>query len=283
MEMKSHNKRLIAFDFDGVICNSAPEMGASCFDVAWELLTGKDVENSIIADERTKFLPFFNTVRPYLEVGYQGILVALWFIAPDLCESLPLPQEGSPSALWENFLATLTSRLPALFPDRFPGQEQYSDELTARLGERRDALLATDPVEWLRLNPLYSDMAVLLQRLLTSEHNVIAIVSTKQTRFIRTILENAAIKIDHSLIFGLEAGQKESVIYNLLECHSPNLSYFIEDRVETLRRFSLDRRFKELTLLFATWGYATPDQHKMVVEDPRITAVTHKSFADMMT
>jgi hypothetical protein len=125
-------------------------------------------------------------------------------------------------------------------------------------------------------------MRELLQQLLSDGDNVISIASTKQVRFIHAILEHADIKVDHSLIFGLEAGRKESIIGSLLEYYSPNFSYFIEDRVETLQRFTLDHRFKDLILLFATWGYATPSQHDLGIRDPRITAVTQHSLAEVL-
>lgn len=282
MEMKSRKNRLIAFDFDGVICHSAPEMGASCFDAAIELVTSRGTRDTKIAEDRTSFLSFFEDIRPFLEVGYQGIVVALWFITPEIRQNLPLPPTDEHGAVWEEFLSTLISEVAARFPEYFPGEGMYKDTLTAMLGKKRDALLSANTVEWIDLNPIYDGMGELLQQLLADERNVISIVSTKQTRFIRTILEHASIRIDPSLIFGLEAGRKESVIANLLECYSPSFSCFIEDRVETLQRFAQDSRFKDLMLVFATWGYATPYQYKMGANDPRIMAVTQQSFAEML-
>lgn len=283
MVIKSHNKRLIAFDFDGVICNSAPEMGASCFDVALDLLAAKPDKRPANTEERTKFLHFFLTVRPFLEVGYQGILVALWFLNPDMRKNLPLPHENEPTAAWETFCATLINRAATLFSEGVPPERLFSDELTERLGHRRDAFLSTELTEWTRLNPLYAGMQDLLQQLLTDDGTVVAIVSTKQVRFIHAILDQTNLKIDHSLLFGLESGRKESVIAHLLECHSPGSGYFIEDRLETLRRFTIDARLNDLKLLFATWGYATPNQQNEAHGDPRITAVTQQSLVKILT
>lgn len=282
MEMKSPEKRLIAFDFDGVICNSAPEMGTSCFDVAIELVAGQGSKKNIPAEMRSEFLNFFGTIRPFLEIGYQGILVALWFIDPEIRNDLTLPAKEGPGTAWEEYLTTLTSKVAVRFPDIFTGEGIYDATLTSMLGKRRDALLNADPDEWLRLNPLYEGIGELLQQLLSDEQNVIAIVSTKQSRFIDAILKNADINITPDLIFGLEAGRKESVISGLIENHSPRFSCFIEDRIETLRRFALDLRFKNLILAFATWGYATPEQHKLAVNDPRIVPVTQVSFVDLL-
>jgi phosphoglycolate phosphatase-like HAD superfamily hydrolase len=279
MKKKSRKKRLIALDFDGVICHSAPEMGSSCFDVATDLVADKI---SMCSEQRTAFLEFFETVRPFLEVGYQGILVALWFISPSIRETVPLPTANVGPA-WEEFLSAVISKVAARYPENFPAEGRYDAALTAMLGKRRDALLSADPLEWVKLNPLYDGIPELLLRILSDERNLVSIVSTKQTRFIHAILDHARIKIDPTFIFGLEAGRKESVIESLLESHTPDYSYFIEDRIETLRRFAQNPRFNGLILVFATWGYATPNQQSTVHEDSRIIPVTRISFAEMLS
>ena len=279
MAMKSHKIKLIAFDFDGVICNSAPEMGRSCLDVAFEFQQAKQ---EFTVAEQEKFRSFFNSIRPYLEVGYQGVLVALWFTQQNLRTTLPLPSENASAKEWEEFLKILAIHVAELFPEKTRNTSHYPAILTEKLGERRDELLNSDPSQWNKLNPLYAGMPELLLELLANDQNVVAIVSTKQERFIHAILEHARLPIKRALIFGLEGGLKEIVLKNLLTSYSPSQAYFIEDRVETLRRITLDRQLCAWKLLFATWGYATPEQHLLVKKTPRITAVTSLSFATLL-
>lgn len=245
---------VICFDFDGVVCDSAPETALSAWKGCRELWP-EGPEFSPDLQER------FCRLRPVMHTGF---------------EAIPLMR----------LLETDAADEAALFAD-FPAQRDaliQSEGLeTARLqaifGGMRDAMIAQHRDEWLRWNRFYPGMADLLAAALGRHETYI--VTTKQERFVTLLLEHAGVSMPTDRIFGLERRRaKPEVLLELSadEGRRGRTFHFIEDRVDTLHDVMATAGLEAVRLYLADWGYNTPAQRDGAARTGRIQVVSVAAF-----
>jgi len=230
------NKPLIyAFDFDGVICDSAIETGITGWKVAcqiWPEMPTKTPSN---------MLDLFRQVRPVMETGYEAILI------------MRLLFEGvTAQTLLDNFNGSL---------DAIIERDQITpDQLKKQFGDTRDHWIKHDLPEWLEMNPLFDGIANKLQHI-DPAHCVI--ITTKQERFVDQILSANNVSLPSEQIFGLDRKlSKQQILSDFLASHPDYNILFVEDRLPTLLNVIDDNRLKNVQLFFADWGYNTQqDKH----------------------
>ncbi|MEL7143326.1 MAG: HAD family hydrolase [Cyanobacteria bacterium J06554_3] len=231
---------LIAFDFDGVICDGLIEY----FQTAWQAYCKLFKPNSEHPPEglAERFYP----LRPVIETGWEmPVLVAA------LMQGIDDPE------------------LDQKIIEQWPGMAlPYLDEanLTKKqsvqtLDGVRDQRIKTDLDGWLSLHRFYPGVIDRLGALLAREVPVY-IVSTKEGRFIEALLGQSGVSFPSDRILGKEVKRPKYETLRLLkEKHSAANIWFIEDRLPALNAVTQQDDLKQVQLFLADWGYnLAPDR-----------------------
>nr|VFK11698.1 MAG: Phosphoglycolate phosphatase, HAD superfamily [Candidatus Kentron sp. LPFa] len=222
---------LLALDFDGVLCDSAWETGIS----AWKAGVALRGENSSLPPEG--LLVAFRQMRPVVEAGHEAVLV------------MKLLQEGlSP--------AELLARFPEHGARLMVEMGWDHETLKKAFGAVRDHWIETDADGWSALSPLYPGIDGFLQD--PAPGVEIYIITTKQERFVRRLLDYNGIDFPSERIFGLDRGvSKERVLLELSGRYPGRRLCFVEDRLATLVRVMERSDLAMVPLYLADWGYNT--------------------------
>ncbi|HIO92326.1 MAG TPA: HAD family hydrolase [Leucothrix mucor] len=222
---------IYVLDFDGVICDSAIETGATGWKAAQTLW--QDIPRS---SPSSQLLDDFRQVRPFLETGYEAILI--------MC----LLQQGyTVDFLCDHYAETLQ--------DLIDSNNLKVATLKKLFGETRDRWIEDNLQEWLDMNPLFAGISDALQRL---ENNIWYIITTKQERFVQQILNANDISIKAERIYGMESQMsKAHTLLQLIKQHPYQSLIFIEDRLPTLLNINENKSLKNIKLQLVSWGYNT--------------------------
>ncbi len=243
---------ILALDFDGVLCDSASETAAS----AWR--AGKTVWPHWLSPEPPEALiTGFRAVRPYLETGYQAIPM------------LRMVEQNRPLDAFKSDLETEINSILA-------ETNLTRRDMITRFGEARDNWIADNEASWLARHRFFPGTVERVRERINKGDNV-AIVTTKQERFVHSLLNDADLTIHESHIFGLERKKsKEEILTQLLDIDTSII--FVEDRLETLIRIIKHPSLAQATLQYADWGYGTPDDLIAARNTPRITVTSLETF-----
>lgn len=233
---------LYALDFDGVICDSAVETAMTGWKAAASIW--QDMPAAVPAAK----IQQFRLLRPIIETGYEAILVMRL-----------LYLEDSIAAIYQDYADKTQTLLNAA--------ALTVDGLKDLFGRTRDAWIAEDLADWVDMNPLFPGLAQKLQNL--GERSDWVIITTKQERFVKAILQAHAIDLADARIFGLDRNMsKVAVLKQLLNTtHAPAV-YFVEDRLPTLLNVAKEPALSHVQLIFALWGYNTADDKAQAVQQP---------------
>ncbi len=237
------NQPLVALDFDGVICDSAPENAATawrCCCRLWpERFSGPVPEAQV---ER-----FCRDLRPYMETGYQSIVQT----------------EG----LWRG---ESLERLTVGFGEALPAMVDSLGLTVAQLkecfGGERDRWIQEDVGGWLSYNRFYPGASEVLRTLLSRGR--VRILTTKEERFVLRLMEREGVPFPAEDVFGLARIRNKET--TLVEWCQEGASAFVEDRLATLERVEAVPALANLRLGFAAWGYATEEHRQKAAQDPRL-------------
>jgi len=237
---------IIVLDFDGVICDSAPENAAT----AWRCCCRLWPEQFSGAVPREQIERFCKELRPYMETGYQSIIQTklLWSGAP---------------------IASITREFSSRLEELLASIGETKSSLKALFGGERDRWLSEDMGGWLDHNSFYPGAAEALCELLSRGR--VVILTTKECRFVERLMERAGVDFPKEEIFGLERiKNKETTLSEMLQCGT---MAFVEDRLATLERVEAVPALEGVKLVYATWGYSTPEQRAAAKANPRIFCI----------
>ncbi|MEB3174030.1 MAG: HAD family hydrolase [Cyanobacteriota bacterium] len=226
--------KILALDFDGVLCNGLAEYFHSAGRVYRELWPRDGAVNLDPYQEG------FKRLRPVIETGWEMplILRALVLNTPEAVI------EGQWTAVKAQLLAEANLK-PA--------------DLAQALDQARDRWIETDLEGWLGLHQFYPGVVSRLKTLL--EECRVYIVTTKEGRFIQALLQGQGITLDPGAVFGKECRQpKAQTLSQLLArhgCKPPEL-WFVEDLLPTLAKVASAPNLTGAGLFLADWGYNTP-------------------------
>ncbi|MCK9604983.1 MAG: HAD family hydrolase [Methylomonas sp.] len=245
------NSIIHAFDFDGVICDSAVETAITGWKAAGQIWP--DMQ----ADMPDALIDSFRRIRPIIETGYEAILAMRM-----------LQQGDSIGDIYNGY----TDRTTVLLQ-----QAQVStDELKQLFGDTRDQWIADNRDEWIAMNPLFSGVA---EKLKTLEADSWYIVTTKQERFVRKILKANDISLADQRIFGLDRNMsKPEVLTGLLANHPSQTMRFLEDRLPALLGVQKHPALSSVNLFFARWGYNTREDKALVAARQDIIGLNLENF-----
>eukprot|EP00729_Bicosta_minor_P014333 gene14333-9172_t len=184
-----------AFDFDGVLCDSARETGMA----GWKGL----FKDTAPPDAVTALLEQFVLVRPVLETGWEAVLMVHLLHTGKTVEDLVT-----------TFQAELKSQTLAAV-------EMTEADVKAAFKEARTAWIASDIDGWLAMHTFYPIAVKAVQGLVAAAAAApdaikIFIITTKGKEFALQLLKAAKIAIPEKQVFGLGSGRKGVVLGKLM-------------------------------------------------------------------
>ncbi len=243
---------IYALDFDGVICDSTLETGISGWKAAAQIWT--DFTTPLPPSE---LIERFRQVRPVMGTGYEAILIVRLLHNGETVEAIMDQYEEKKQKLIKDSKLNI-------------------DMLKKLFGETRDHWIEKDLVDWVGMNPLFPGIAEKLQGL--SEQGIWYIVTTKQERFVRQILDANQVQLPVERIFGLDRNMsKEAVLIELDNKHAEEKIYFVEDMLSSLTKVLNNRKLQSVKLFLAVWGYNTAEQ-KLDAEKQAIELINIDNF-----
>ena len=249
--------RILALDFDGVLCDGRPEYyESSCraYGHFWSpsTLRGRALERP------------FRELRPVVKSGWEMPLLVRALVT------------GAGRRTMLRAWPTVREKLLASF-------DVARDDVVGRLRDALDAVrrdwIWAGADEWLAAHRPYVPLDVLGR--VVGEPERTFVVTTKEGELARRILAHWGISV--AGVAGKEAGEhKCDNLRELMTAHGTTSVWFVEDRVETLecvvecsRR---DPRLADVRLFLAAWGYTTSVARATARRHPRIRLLTLAAF-----
>lgn len=252
--MQTKTPTLLALDFDGVLCNGLIEY----FQTAWRTYCqiwqpSDQTPNQNLAEK-------FYRLRPVIEIGWE---------MPVLIRALILGIEEEKILLeWQAIAQKIITE-----------ENRERTEIGNCLDHTRDEWIAQDLDGWLSLHEFYPGVVEKVKQLIVSEIKPV-IVTTKEGRFVRSLLEKEGINLSATDIIGKECQRpKYETLRILLAKSNPGtIVWFVEDRLKTLLSVKKQPDLKEVELFLADWGYNTQKERESVAEHPPIHLLSSSQF-----
>ncbi len=252
--MPNKNPTILALDFDGVLCNGLREY----FQTTWR--TYCQIWQPADTAPPENLAPIFYRLRPVIETGWE---------MPVLIRAL-LQGRGEEEILqqWQ-----------AIAREIITAEGLNSKEIADKLDKTRDNWISTNLDEWLSLHEFYPGVIERLRGAISSPTKP-AIVTTKEGRFARQLLEQQGIELPADSIIGKESKRpKHQTLRELLAASGEGTCiWFIEDRMKTLLSVKQQPDLQEVKLFLADWGYNTEKERESVAEHPPIQLLSLSQF-----
>ena len=239
--------RLMALDFDGVICNGLREY----FQTSWRVYSQLwDVPHCVPSG---KLAETFYRLRPVVETGWEMPLV-LHALESGLSEAAILRD-------WPNLATGLLQK-----------SNMDAKSIGAMVDRTRDQWIVEDFADWLSYQTFYPGMIEFLKSC-----DRFVIISTKEGRFIRALLQPCGIELQDDQLYGKERQQPK---HEILRALKPDYSHitFIEDRYKTLQTVAKQPDLDDIDLLLADWGYNLESEREAARKSDRIQLVSRGEF-----
>ncbi len=250
--------KILALDFDGVICDTAHETLKSTWEVYRQIWNGGS------EDPPAEAAAAFHRLRPALEIGWE---------APVLLRAI---LEGVPEA-------TLLAEFQRVWRARILDAHRLDrGDLLARFDAARYTWIRRDLPGWLASQRFYPGIADRLRRILRGDVRVF-VLTTKEGRFAHMLLEANGAALPAACVWGKErARPKPDLLRDLHQTHHVEYGdiWFVEDRLKTLGSVQEQADLFGVGLFLATWGYNTPAERDEARADRRITPLTLEQFCD---
>jgi len=244
--------KILALDFDGVICNGLREYFQSSqksYQKMWS-----DFPDQKLAEK-------FYQLRPVIEHGWE---------MPVLLRALIL--EYSDQDILNNWseICDQIVKIEGLNPQK----------IAQELDQVRDQWINSDLEVWLSLQTPYQGIIETLKNIIDSSP-LLYIISTKEGRFIHQFLGRYNISLSQNYIIGKECKlPKYETIRLIIEKEKVNPAeiWFIEDRLNTLNLMAKQADLKNVQLFLADWGYNTEQMRNLTKYHDRIKLLSLDQF-----
>lgn len=253
--MSKQSPTILALDFDGVICDGMREYFQSSkrtYQKFWQQEESKNIDD--VASS-------FYRLRPVIEIGWEmPILIRALMIG--ITEEKILTD-------WTNVAQSIIS-LENLNPK----------EITEALDQVRDDWINSNLDEWLELHQFYPGVITKLGEVLDSS-TLLYIVTTKEGRFVKQLLEQQGLKLSENTIFGKEVKRpKYETLRQILYINSenPNHLWFVEDLLKPLQLVRENSDLEGIKLYLAAWGYNTQKIRDSINNEPKIKLLSLDQF-----
>jgi phosphoglycolate phosphatase-like HAD superfamily hydrolase len=153
--------------------------------------------------------------------------------------------------------------------------------VSTQLDNLRDEWIEKDLDGWLSLHRFYPGVIERLK--ITLETQVqLYIVTTKEGRFVKQLLQQEGVNLPSENIFGKEVKRpKYATLRELIKkanTQTVNL-WFVEDRLKTLQLVQQQSDLNHIKLFLADWGYNTQLERETGKNDSRIQLISLSHFA----
>ena len=332
----NHPSDILALDFDGVICASSHESSYSSIIAVNDKWFSKSSKPEIpvftntinlkkMSSEFLLIQSIVNELRPIIETGYENMLLVR-FLWEEYQYSVI--NNSISNDKYTNWSKDIVSKVYSIWNHEFRDSllNKYNtskQELITFFGNNRDLMIKDDLNHWVSLNPLYpivSDTLFSISKKYQESnefyklYNNLYIVTTKQERFVKAILESNNIYllnsnglsnnkkfendisiVNYSNIFHLDNiyGSKINVLIELnhrMKLLKYNKTiHFVEDRYETLvntiKFNEKNGNLSNVKLYLADWGYNTQEQREeaKLKYKGQITVIDQAFFQNLLT
>lgn len=245
---------ILALDFDGVLCDGLIEY----FQTAWRTYCQFWDPSAVAGPE---LAAIFYRLRPVIETGWE---------MPVLIRALLTGI--SEERILQDWLAIAHQILQE--------NNLKAAEVGERLDRNRDEWIANDLEGWLSLHRFYPGVVERLQQLLADSVKV-AIVTTKEGRFVRQLLQQEGVAMPENWIWGKEYKQPKHQILRefLAKFGDTSTIWFVEDRLKTLISVRQQPDLSNVQLFLADWGYNTQTERESVTQYPPIRPLSLSQFS----
>lgn len=249
--------KILALDFDGVLCNGMGEYFQSskrAYQQIWQPNENSDQSLEELA-------PKFALLRPVIETGWEMPLLIRVLI-------LGIPEEK----ILKNW-ATVSQQIIS--------KENLDVKILAHtLDTIRDQWIKNDLESWLNLHQFYEGVVNKLNSLISSPI-LLYIVTTKEGRFVKQLLYNNGVNFPEYCILGKEVKRpKYETLRELLKINSeePRNLWFVEDFLKPLQLVQQQSELKEVKLFLAAWGYNTQNTRDSLANNSAIKLLHLEQF-----
>lgn len=225
--------KIIATDFDGVICDGLAEYFYSS-KLTYEQIWQESITNEHHLQNQ------FNLLRPIIETGWE---------MPLLLRALILgTKEIDIFNNWSKIYQEILS------------QENLNSQLISlTLDEVRQRQIQENLSGWLALHQFYPRVILQLKNFLAQSIKLY-IITTKESIFVQKLLNQQGINLLTEAIIGKEKKRAKYETLRLIIAEEkvlPEQICFIEDRIEALELVQQQPDLQEIQLFLADWGYNT--------------------------
>lgn len=252
--MQTNTPTLLALDFDGVLCNGLVEY----FQTAWRTYChiwqpSEQTPNNDLVEK-------FYRLRPVIEIGWEmPVLIRALILGID---------EERIFHEWQTIAQEIITK-----------ENRDRAEIGSRLDRSRDEWIATDLEGWLSLHEFYPGVVEKVKQIIVSEVKPV-IVTTKEGRFVRSLLQKQGINLPETDIIGKECKRPKYETLRMLLAASGagTIIWLVEDRLKTLLAVQKQPDLKEVELFLADWGYNTTTERESVAQHPPIQLLSKTQF-----
>ncbi|MBI4537509.1 MAG: HAD family hydrolase [candidate division NC10 bacterium] len=248
--------KVLALDFDGVVCDTVREAGRS----AWEVI--RPLRGTNGGPLPAGAMAAFVRLRSAVEFGWEFPLI-LWSILDGVSEAALLAEfQGK----WREVALESIGLTP--------------EELGRRFDAARDGAIARSLEDWLMDQRLYPGMAARLTSALRQGIRIY-ILTTKGGRFAHRLLEVHDVPLPLDQVWGRERQHPKPALLRILrrlESAAFRDIWFVEDRLKTLQAVRREPDLGEVGLFLALWGYVRPGDPDEAGADPRISPLSLERF-----
>lgn len=243
------NIKLVACDFDGVICNGLKEYFETSKKAYFQLYNLPEF------NQLDQFQKSFYRLRPVVEVGWE---------MPILLRALiqGISEENIISA-WGEICQKIVQ------------EDKLDPKIVGKIVDStRDHWISTHLEQWLSLHNFYPKIIHFIKQEIVAKNIKFYIISTKEGRFIKQLLSQEELNLSDEQIIGKEIKQPKAITLTQLIAkynYLPSEIAFIEDRLPTLRSTQNYPELQGIHLFLADWGYNTPTERTWVKNQQKIT------------
>ncbi|MBC6475468.1 MAG: HAD family hydrolase [Hormoscilla sp. GM102CHS1] len=242
---------ILALDFDGVLCDGLQEY----FLTTWR--TYCQVWQPASQDPPDRIALVFYRLRPVIETGWEMPLLLRAIL------------QGVPEE--EILLGWL-----AIAQQLLKTENLQAAELGPLLDKQRDRWISTDLAGWLGYHRFYPGVVERVRSLFESPVEPV-IITTKEERFVRKLLQQQGIEFSQGKIYGKGCKRPKYEILRELGGAVENI-WFIEDRLKTLQLVQQQPDLEQVRLYLADWGYNTSSERESVCNQERIKLLSLEQF-----
>ncbi|MEN9216592.1 MAG: hypothetical protein Q6K90_04610 [Gloeomargarita sp. HHBFW_bins_162] len=248
------NRPVLALDFDGVLCNGLNEYFTISAYVYKELCPDIGCTSNL-----EPFREWFYRLRPVITHGWEMPLLLHGLVTGADIQEM--------ARHWPQVQQRLLSRTG-----------WSANELGQRVDRERDAWIERDEAGWLALHDFYAGVVARVQDWLAGTSVQLAIVTTKQERFVQALFKGMGVTWPSEWLYGKTLAQPKTAILQTLHQQYGVLG-FVEDRWEALTAVQHIPALQTIPLYLATWGYTTPQQVELATQ-VGIQPLTLAEFCD---